>query len=275
MTRAALGLPAALVAVVLAGCGGPSPMEEAQAAYDVGDYDRAIQKSTVAVDDGEPGAYLLRGKSYERKGDPLRAVADFDHARKDAPDLGEPAFRQARCYLAAGRPADAESTISGVIKDRLPAYSVRDQMMAHAVHGEIRMAVGDYPGASGSFGEALKVARISKPLEAEPATGVVHYNLSRASFEQGNYRRARESFLAYLEVQQTTGGGADEQDFYTLAVLHFLCEDVAASRKAAANLGAEARARLDSILSGDTFSVGALYDQKQKQKDKDAGKDPE
>lgn len=275
MTRAALGLPAALIAVVLAGCGGPSPMEEAQAAYDVGDYDRAIQKSTVAVDDGEPGAYLLRGKSYERKGDPLRAVADFDHARKNAPDQGEPAFRQARCYLAAGRPADAETTISGVIKDRLPAYSVRDQMMAHAVHGEIRMAVGDYPGASGSFGEALKVARISKPLEAEPATGVVHYNLSRASFEQGNYRRARESFMAYMEVQQTTGGGADEQDFYTLAVLHFLCEDVAASRKAAANLGAEARARLDAILSGDTFSVGALYDQKQKQKDKDAGKDPE
>jgi tetratricopeptide (TPR) repeat protein len=275
MTRASFSLLAALIGAVAVGCSGPSALEQAQAAYDVGDYTRAIERSTAAVDGGDKGGYLLRGKCYEKKGEPLKAVADYDHARQVAPDQGEPAFREAKCYLAAGRPTDAESTISGVIKDKLPNYSVRDQMLAHAVHGEIRMAVGDFPRASESFGEALKVARISKPLEAEPATGIVHYNLSKTYFEQGAYRRARDSFQAYIDVQQSVGGGADEQDFYTLAVLHFLSEDVAACRKVAVNLGPEAKARLDAILSGDTFSVGALYDLKQKQKDKDAGKEQE
>jgi tetratricopeptide (TPR) repeat protein len=275
MTRAVFVVVPAFLCAALAACSGVTPLDEAQAAYDVGDYDRAIERSTAAVDGGQTGGYLLRGKSYERKGEPLRAVADYGHARKYAPDQGEAAFREARCYLAAGRPSDAENTITGVIKDRLPSYSVRDQMMAHAIHGEVRLAVGDYPGASGSFGEAIKVARISKPLEAEPATGIVHYNLSRACFEQGSYRRAREAFQSYMEVQQNAGGGADEQDFYTLAVLHFLSEDIAGARKIGANLGPEARARLDAILSGDTFSVGALYDMKQKQKKEDSAKDPE
>ena len=68
MIRAASGLLAALAVLALAGCGGPSAYEQAQAAYDVGDYDRAIARATESIDDGEPGGYLLRGKSYERKG---------------------------------------------------------------------------------------------------------------------------------------------------------------------------------------------------------------
>jgi tetratricopeptide (TPR) repeat protein len=249
-------------------------MAEAQSAYDAGDYDRAIECCTRSIDDGERGGYLLRGKSHEKKGEPLKAVADYDHARQEAPEQGEPAFREAKCYLSAGRPADAESTITGALKTGTTAYSLRDQMLAHAVHGEIQLAVGDFPRAHESFGEALKVARHSKPLEAEAATAVVHYNLSRTSFELGSYRRARESFQAYLKIQEGTGG-ADEQDLYTLAVLHFLCEDISSSRKVAAGLGPDLRTRLDAILSGDTFSVGALYDLKQKQKDGEIRKESE
>jgi len=37
----------------------------------------------------------------------------------------------------------------------------------------------------------------------------------------------------------------------------------------ASGLGNEYKARVEGILSGDTFSVGALYDQRQKQKEKD------
>jgi tetratricopeptide (TPR) repeat protein len=249
-------------------------MEEAQTAYDAGDYDRAIEWCTRSIDDGERGGYLLRGKSHEKKGEPLKAVADYDHARQEAPDQGEPAFREAKCYLSAGRAGDAESTITGAIKTGMTVYSLRDQMLALAVHGEIQLAVGDFPRANESFGEALKVARLSKPLEAEAATAVVHYNQSRANFELGAYRRARESFQAYLKIQ-AGAGGTDEQDLYTLAVLQFLCEDIASSRKIGAGLGPDSRTRLDAILSGDTFSVGSLYEQKQKQKDGDNRKDSE
>jgi len=274
MMRTAFCLPACVAIAVLNACSSTSPMVEAQSAYDSGDYDRAIDACTRSIDDGERGGYLLRGKSYEKKGEPLKAVADYDHARKEAPDQGEPAFREAKCYLQAGRANDAETTIAGAIRTRMAGYSVRDQMLAHAVHGEIQLAVGDLPKANECFSQALQVAHISKPLEAEGATAVVHYNLSRTNFELGAYRRARDSFQSYLAIQEGSGG-VEEQDVYTLAVLHFLCEDIAAARKIASNLGPEARTRLDSILSGDTFSVGALYDLKQKQKDKDSRKDSE
>ena len=274
MTRPASMLLAALACTAFAACSSVSPMEEAQSAFDVGDYDRAIEWSTKSIDEGGRGGYLLRGKSYEKKGEPLKAVADYAHARQEMPDQGEPAFREAKCYLAAGRASDAEAAISGAIKTRMTSYSVRDQMLAHAVHGEVQMAVGDYPRANQSFSDAIRVARISKPLEAEAVTGIVHYNLSRTSFELGAYRKARDSFQAYLTVQEGAGG-LEEQDVYTLAVLHFLCEDITASRKVAASLGPDAQRRLDAILSGDTFSVGALYDQKQKQKDQESRKESE
>lgn len=265
--------PAVLALVsFLWGCSGPSSLEQAEAAYLSGDYERAIAWSSKSIDDESAplDAYLIRGKCYEKKGEHLRAIADYEVARQDAPDRGEPAFRQARCYLAAGRPVEAESAIGKALKERYRGYSLRDQMLAHAVQGEVRMAVGDYPRASDSFGEALKVARSSRPLEAEGATSVVHYNLSRAQFELGAYRRSREAFQAYLEAQKRAGEVARAQDLYTLTVLHFLCEDVAASRQLSSTLSPEYKARAEAILSGDTFSVRALYDLKQKQKADDS-----
>ena len=265
-------VPIAVAALsVLWGCGGPSSLEQAESAYLAGDYDRAIAWSSRSIDheSGPSDAYMIRGKCYEKKGEHIRAIADYEVARQDAPDRGEPAFRQTRCYLAAGRPVEAEQTISKALKERYRGYSLRDQMLAHAVHGEVQMAVGDYPRASDSFGNALKVAQSSRPLEAEGATGVVHYNLSRANFELGAYRRSREAFLSYLEAQRKAGQNPREVDLYTLSVLHFLCEDIAASRQVAGGLGNEYKAKVEGILSGDTFSVTALYDQRQKQKEKD------
>jgi tetratricopeptide (TPR) repeat protein len=260
---------------LLWGCSGPTALEYAEAAYLSGDYDRAISWSSKSIDEesGPVDAFLVRGKAYEKKGEPIRAIADYEVARQEAPDRGEAAFRQTRCYLAAGRPVDAESSISKALKDRYRSYSLRDQMLAHAVHGEVQMAVGDYPKASDSFNQALKVAQASRPLEAEGATSVVHYNLSRAQFELGAYRKSREELLAYLEAVKRQGAAPREQDLYTLAVLHFLCEDINASRTVSASLSAEYKARVDGILTGDTFSVRALYDLKQQQKEKDSASD--
>jgi tetratricopeptide (TPR) repeat protein len=256
---------------LLWGCSGPSSLEVAQAAYLSGNYDSAIAWSSKSIDEdsGPADAYLIRGKSYEKKGDHLRAIADYEVARLEIPDRGEPAFREARCYLVAGRPVDAEATINKALKDRYDGYSVRDRMLAHAVHGEVQLAVGDFPHAVDSFDQALKVAHTSRPLEAEGSTMAIHYNLSRALYEQGTFRRARESFQSYLNAQKVAGKPPREQDLYTLAVLHFLCEDIAASKAVASSLSGEYKARAESMLTGDTFSVRALYDLKQKQKQKE------
>jgi len=265
------GIVVLVLPAFLGGCSGPSSLSRAESAYLAGDFDRAIAWSTKSIDEesGPADAYLLRGKCYEKKGDHPRAIADFEVARVEAPDRGEPAFRQTRCYLAAGRPAEAESTISKALKDRYRGYSLRDRMLAYALHGEVQLAVGDDAGASESFFQALKVAQGSRALEAEGATGIVQYNLSRAQFELGAYRRSREAFQAYLDVQKRGGETPREQDLYTLSVLHFLCEDIAASRSVAASLSPEGRLRVEGILSGDTFSVRALYDMKMKQKEKE------
>jgi tetratricopeptide (TPR) repeat protein len=263
-----------LLAVSLAmpwGCSGPSSLQRAQAAYETGNYDRAIAWSSKSIDEesGAVDAYLLRGKSYEKKGEHVRAIADYEVARNEAPDRGEPAIRQTRCYLAAGRPADAEASISKALSGSYAAYSVRDRMLAHAVHGEVQLATGDPPRASDSFDQALKVAKGSRSLEAEGATTAIHYNQSRALYEQGSYRQARDSFQSYLDAQKRSRESPKQQDLYTLTVLHFLCEDIAASRSLAAALSPEYKTRAEAILSGDTFSVRALYELKQKQKEKD------
>jgi tetratricopeptide (TPR) repeat protein len=246
-------------------------MDMANAAYLSGDYDRAIAWSSRSIneDPNVPDAYLLRGKAYEKKGEPLRAVADFEVARQETPDRGEPAFRETRCYLQAGRPVDAENTISKTLKERYDGYSLRDRMLAHAVHGEVQLAVGDYPKAGDSFDQALIVAHGSRPLEAEGSTMAVHYNQSKVQYEMGAYRRSRASFMAYLEAQKRAGITPRQEDLYTLTVLHFLCEDIATARAMAATLNPEYKARAEGILSGDTFSVKALYDLKLKQKEKE------
>jgi tetratricopeptide (TPR) repeat protein len=242
------------------------PLEEAQAAYDSGDYDTAITKSGEAIkSDGSYGAYLLRGKSFEKKGEPVRAIEDYEQARKGDPTQGEPAFRAAHCYLAAGRPVEAESTISGALKLNYDSYTARDQMLTHAVHGEVQMAVGDYPQAERAFGEAIKVAQTSRPLSAEPSATMVFYNMSRTQFEQGAYKKARDNYQNYIEGLALAGGAPDEQDLYTQTVISFLCGDIAGARKLSQGLGPEFKARADAILAGDTFSVKALYEMRQKQ----------
>jgi tetratricopeptide (TPR) repeat protein len=265
-------LPLGLGAI-LWGCSGPAPLDQAREAYEAGDYDRAIacSSTSIAEDGGPTDAYLIRGKAYEKKGEPLKAIGDYERVRQDLPSQGEAAFRQTRCYLTARRPVDADATITGVLKEQYSTYSPRDQMLAHAVQGEVRMSVGDYARATDSFGSALQVARSAPSLGGEPATGVVHYNLSRSQFELGAFRSSRDSFRSYLDIQKIGGNPPEPEDLYTLSVLHFLCEDIASARKLSEGLGAEQKAKLEAILGGDTFSVRALYELKQKQKERESG----
>lgn len=268
MTRFTLGSILAMsLAAAAGGCCAMPSLSDAQEAYEAGDYDRAIDISTWSIDtySGSYRAFLIRGKAYQKKGDFAKAITDFDRARQLDSSCGEPAIRQAQCYLATGRVADSEAILVAAMKNEYPHWSVRDQMLTHAMYGEVRLTAGNYPAAVDSLTEAIKVSKASRPLEAEGATGVIYYNMSRAQFEQHAYRKAREAFQGYLDRQKTAGIEPDAQDLYTLAVLHFLCEDIGAARKLSPALPQEYKVRLDEILGGDTFSVRALYETKQKQ----------
>lgn len=240
-----------------AGAGKDDGLSEARAAYQSGSYDDCVRLCNAALEAGADPveAVFLRAKAYERKGEHARAISDFDAVRREEPARGEAAFRQARCQLALGQVDQAEATAQWVIARAYGSLGPRDQVLARAVYGEIHLAAGRPSKAVEEFDAAIKAARASSRANADPAVAVVHYNLSRAHFELGGYRRARECYEDYLGSGRPAG-----EDLYTLGVLKFLCGDVRGARETAARLPAELKARMETVLSGEAFSVRALYD---------------
>lgn len=240
-----------------------SALAQATAAYEAKQYDKCVELSTAAIDAGASAAdaYLLRGKAYVKQGDHTHAVADFERVRREDPTRGEAAFRQAQSQLALGQQAQAEATMEWCIGQVYDSLTTRDQMYSHAMYGEVHLALGKYTQAIEEFDAAIKISKSSSALSSDPAIPIIQYNLSRAHFERSNFRRAREAYEGYLEMIQP-----DADDLYTLAILHFLCGDIRASRELGEKLPAEHKIRLDEALSGETFSVRALYDQNKQTK---------
>jgi tetratricopeptide (TPR) repeat protein len=267
MNRFTLAAVALAVALSGAACKSspkrPTGLAQAQSAYDAGEFDKCVTLCTAAIDSGaDPGAaHLLRGKAYEKGGDAVRAIADYEKVRRSDPTRGEAACRQARCHLSLGQYDQAETVMEWMLSQVYDSLSARDQMFAHAVYGEVNLAMGNFPRAIEAFERSLKVARSSRALAADPAAAIVHYNLSRAQFERNSFKKAREAFVGYVDVKRRGGGEFDADDGYTLAVLHFLCGDIRNSRELAAKLPSEHQARMNEVLSGEAFSVRALYDQ--------------
>ena len=123
MIRRSAVLVGVAVLSVLGGCGGPSSLEEAESAYLAGDYDRAIAWSSKSIDQeaGPSDAYLIRGKCYEKKGEHIRAIADYEVARQDAPDRGEPDAAQCARGSLMLRNARVTSTTEASIGKRSAA----------------------------------------------------------------------------------------------------------------------------------------------------------
>lgn len=246
----------------------PLSMKKAQAAYESGDYERSVQFSTDALNNGaDPAAaHLLRAKAYEKMGEPKWAVADYEAARTANPSSVEPAIRQARLHQALGESEKAETLLEIVNGPMAETYSLRDRFLGMAVHGEVCLAQGSLQRGMELLQNALAVAARSPQLTGDPIVAVVHYNVSRIHFERGEYRQARASYQRYLETARVEEAGATE-DFYTLVVLHFLCGDIPQAREAIAKLPADKRPAAEAVLTGEALSVRALYERQQKGKE--------
>lgn len=266
---------APLLAALLAagGCanrkpGDPLSMRKAQAAYESGDYERSVQFSTDALNNGaDPGtAHLLRAKAYEKMGEPKWAVADYEAARAANPSSVEPAVRQARLHQALGESEKAETLLEIVNGPMAETYSLRDRFLGLAVHGEVCLHQGNLQRGMELLQNALSVAARAPQLSGDPIVAVVHYNVSRIHFERGEYRQARAAYDRYLEVARIEEAGATE-DLYTMVVLHFLCGDITRARETIAKLPADKQPAAQAVLTGEALSVRALYDRQQKGKE--------
>jgi tetratricopeptide (TPR) repeat protein len=262
------------LALLAAGCVTPKKtvnLAHAQAAFNAGEFDRCIEICRSAIDSGQDSvrARMLRGRAYERSGEHARAITDFERVRRLEPMRAEASFRQARCHVALGQFGEAETTMEWCVGQMYDSLSARDQCLARAVYGEVFLAEGEYAKAAQEFEAALKVAASSRSLSVEGTLGLIHYNLSRCHFERSNYRRARDSYVSYLSTVERGGGKPGGDDLYTLAVLHFLSGEVRLARELGDKLPAESKTRLEEVLSGEAFSVRALYDQSRKDKQED------
>lgn len=259
-------LPLILAAALGAGCAGTdetsAAMGEARTAYDGGQYEECVKQCSAVLmrDPLHADALFLRGRALEQLGEHAKAAGDFERVRTGDPSRGEAAVREARCYLALGQQERARTTLENVKVTSYNVISARDQMFVHAVLGEVHLAGGSPAPAVDELEAAARIVRSSNPLGSDPASALVSYNLSRAYFERGAYPKSREAYQGYLRDLRATGGPGPD-DLYTLAVLHFLCGDLKATREVSAKLPAEQQTKVDAVLKGDALSVRALYDQ--------------
>jgi tetratricopeptide (TPR) repeat protein len=127
------GFCALLATLVIASAAHASALDDGNAglaALNGGDYDKAINLFSHAINSGElrgddqEFAYANRGRAYLKKGDLSSAIVDLDRARRDKPD-----------------DADAQNDLIAALSTKLPAASIPGIPKPNAA-AEIAKSVG-------------------------------------------------------------------------------------------------------------------------------------
>jgi tetratricopeptide (TPR) repeat protein len=224
--------------------GDPLSMKKAQASFETGDYERSVQFSTDALNNGAApaDAHLLRAKAYERMGEAKWAIADYEASRKANPSSVEAGVRQARLHQSLGESEKADTLLDVINGPMAETYTNRDRFLGLAVHGEVAMTQGNFTRALELFINALSVVRNSSNLSGEPMVAVVNYNMSRIYFERADYKHARSFYQRYLDVSRSEETGNT------------------AARETIAKMPEEKRPAAEAVLNGEALSVRALYE---------------
>jgi tetratricopeptide (TPR) repeat protein len=126
--------------------------DSAEAAYDAGDYGRAIADYSEAMrlKPDYADAYYFRGIAYYGKRDNDRAIADYDQAIRLKPDHAGAYYGRGRAY---GRKGDNDRAIADYDQairlkpDDADAYAYNNRGWAWHCKGDYARAIGDYDRA--------------------------------------------------------------------------------------------------------------------------------
>ncbi len=173
--------------------GMPEPPAEAYfnrgvAWYHKGEYDRAIQDYTKAIelkpDDAE--AYYNRGLAWDELGDFDRAIQDFDRAIELKPDYAEAYNNRGNAWAHKGEYDRAIQDFDKAIElkpDDAEAYFNRGNAWAHK--GEYDRAIQDF----------------DKAIELKPDFAEAYNNRGNAWDELGEYDRAIQDYTKAIELK--------------------------------------------------------------------------
>lgn len=179
MKRRHSALLACLCIAALSGCVTTNPYRtfvEADAAYRVGDYDRAIAGFSALIestpDERSKGAYFaMRGSAYRAKGELDKALADADTAVRFRPDM--PLAYSIRAAINMTR-AQYELAIS----DLDVAIKLNPSTSLYSNRGFARIRAGDSTRAMEDFDAAIRMKGTNE--EAYFGRGEVYFE--RADF---------------------------------------------------------------------------------------------
>jgi tetratricopeptide (TPR) repeat protein len=179
-------------------------------------FDRAL-----ALSPDEPGALAGRAERARRGGDLLGAAALFDRAAQRDPGDPAHALAAAQCWLAAGRPDEAESRLRALVHSNpeLPApandlawilagrgesldlaLALARRAVAQARGPEVLDTLGLVLHRRGDHAQAVETLR--EALALAPGYATARYHLGLALAAQGQSDLAREALREAL-------GGAD------------------------------------------------------------------
>jgi tetratricopeptide (TPR) repeat protein len=146
-------------------------LEQADATFESGDYDKAIEQYTevLRTDSRLPSAWFGRGKAFLRQGFPDTAVDDFNVAINDTKQPTEVLLERGKAYAAMGKQYIAVQDFTEAIR-RKPALTE-----AYFERGKSHLASRSYDRALADFNETVKrdpsKGSIVKPLWADVYRG--------------------------------------------------------------------------------------------------------
>ena len=133
--------------------------------------DRALAEAALSNQD-IVATYVNRGILYSRRGDPTRAIVDYDTATSRDPGQPEAYFNKGAALLKLGQADDAASLFSAAIErnTKFLAGAYYGRAVAQERLGNLRAAYTDYQRASAA-----------DPKWKEPKVELARFTVRRAN----------------------------------------------------------------------------------------------
>ncbi|MFZ1109035.1 MAG: tetratricopeptide repeat protein [Rhodomicrobium sp.] len=160
----------------------------AMAAYDAGDYDRAISdyNQAIRLKPDYADAYNNRGNAYRAKGDNDRAIADYDQAIRLKPDY-------ASAYNNRGASYNEKGDNDRAIADYDQAIRLKpDDASAYINRGNAYRAKGDNDRAIADYDQAIRL---------KPDYASAYINRGNAYYDKGDNDRAIADYNQAIRLE--------------------------------------------------------------------------
>jgi tetratricopeptide (TPR) repeat protein len=215
-------------------------------AFDAADYAQALEFFEKAMEvasegDQKSGARTFRANTLDMLGRYEEAVEAYEEVIAETPDWWEAHANLGICHARNGQPARAEAAFRRGLEDCPGSPEIRDELAAHLLAerkdldealrlseeavalgrdeirhlhtlGEVRLAMGDEPGAAEAYRAMLAL---------DPENPEAHLEIGLLHEVRGEVREAEEHFVESLKSDP-----ANPRALYSYASLYYAADDL-------------------------------------------------